>query len=254
MVLGLVLAVITLTSFGLNIRPVAAGFPSAIWSADFESGDQSQFSGGPQETGGAKVVTSSSVQYEGTYSGYYYYAGPPGGEKRNAYPAHYLSGERPSKFLVELWVYVPSNVDGQHVTLTDWVSFATLWVNEGSWRTGECLTVDSNSKRQLNLWMGMFPAEPRVLYQRNPVQWPFDRWFKIGIQGDLRPGTANSRITVLQDNVAIIDYVGNLGEIYDGLDEMHFGLYMSADQGAFAVYNDAIVVRPATTLQVHKRS
>jgi len=84
------------------------------------------------------------------------------------------------------------------------------------------------------------PYSDRIVYQAQPVKWPLDRWFKIGIQGDLQPGTADSRITVFQDGVAIINYVGNLGDQATGLGQMHFGLYTGPNQGAFAVYNDAI--------------
>jgi hypothetical protein len=87
-----------------------------------------------------------------------------------------------------------------------------------------------------------------------PVLWSFDRWFKIGIAVELHPGTANSRITLFQDNVALINYVGNLGDLSIGLDSMHFGLYMGTRQGAFAVYNDAITVQaPISTLAVQRR-
>jgi hypothetical protein len=255
-VLGLVLVVITVTSFGLNIRPATAESPSVLWSASFESGDPvSEFdSGGVNTAGGAIAAISSSVRYDGTYSGYYYYVGPAGGgQSRRAYPSYYMTAPNAPKFLVEMWVYVPSEIDGQPVTLTDWVSFASLWIDEGSWRGDiEPLTIDSENQ-QLNLWVGMLPAQPRNVYQKEPVKWPFDRWFKIGIQGDLRPG-ADSTITVFQDDVAIITYVGNLGGIYCGLDEVHFGLYMGANQGTFAVYNDAITVRAGTLLQVHRRS
>jgi len=227
-----------------------------LWSASFESGTQSEFNySQKQEVGGAKVATSSHVQYDGAYSGYYYYVGPPGGgESRRAYPTEVLS-PRPSKFLVEEWVYVPSNINGQPVLLTDWVSFISLWLNEGGSDAGiNPITVDSTAEHELTLWLGMLPSDDApidggIVDQAQQMRWSFDRWFKIGILGDLEPGTANSRITLFQDDVAIMNYVGNLLDMSDGLGEVHNGLYTGTNQGTFAVYNDAITVRaPASTV------
>jgi hypothetical protein len=237
-----------LVSSGSIAQPVAAQSSSILWSAGFESGTQSEFNYGQgQVAGGAVVATTTSVQYEGSYSGYYYYLGPAGGqESRRAYPTHVLT-PRPSKFLVEAWAYVPSSVDGQVVALTDWVSFVSLWLNDGGSNAGiNPITIDSTTRRELTLWLGTLPSN-RDVYQAAPVKWPLDKWFKIGVQGDLQPGTANSRITVFQDGVAIISWVGNLGDQANGLGQMHFGLYMGSDQGTFAVHNDAISVQELQT-------
>ena len=216
-----------------------------LWSADFESQTQGEFNGYQKlEVGGAIVATSSSTAYQGTYSGYYYEGASGGPDDRRAYPTQILS-PRPPKFLAEVWIYVPSSVNGQPVSLTDWISFISIWLNDGGSNAGiNPITVDSLSgaRRELSLWVGMLslPYSDRIVYQAQPVKWPLDRWFKIGIQGDLQPGTADSRITVFQDGVAIINYVGNLGDQATGLGQMHFGLYTGPNQGAFAVYNDAI--------------
>jgi len=239
---------VALMTFGSGVRLVAAESLPFLWSAGFESGTQSEFNLGEYATNGAVLATSNSVAYQGAYSGYYYYQGSPGGQdSRRAYPTEVLS-RRPSKFLVEVWIHVPSSVDGQPVSLTDWVSFVSIWLNDRGWEAGiNPITIDSTTAGELTLWLGMLPSN-RNVYQAKPVKWAFDRWFKIGIQGDLKPGTADSRVTVFQDGVAIINYVGNLGDQATGLGYMHYGLYMGPNQGAYAVHNDAISVTETATV------
>jgi len=63
-------------------------------------------------------------------------------------------------------------------------------------------------------------------------------WFALTVIGHLVPGTNSSSITVLQDQTAIISFIGNAGN--GGLMFMHFGLYTGQKQTTFAVYNDNI--------------
>jgi hypothetical protein len=251
----LALVLISLTGLQLSIL-VVAECRSVIWSASFEAGDQSEFNGGVEQVGGANATVSSSIRYNGDYSGYYYYVGPwRGADHHDSYPLEYISGVKVPNFLVQLWVYVPSRVSGQSVTITDWVSFATIWVNEGAWRYALPITVDGAraggwAGPELLLIPHMLGENQSGIIQTNPLQWPFDKWFKIGIEVDLRPGTANSNITVYQDDLAVISWTGDLGNkglsgpvTFDGLSGMHFGLYTGWGQGTFAVYNDAITLQ-----------
>lgn len=227
---------------------------SIIFSAGFETGDFSEWSDGMNLdiAGGAVATVTSSFRHSGTYSNYDYYIGPPGGDSRRAYPSNYLTNG-PAHFLIELWVYVPSVVNGETVKLTSWCSFMSLWVSKGFWREALPITVDSvwwENGRTQEVILGLHMVNQLVVFQTNPIKWTFDQWFRIGIEVDLHPGTANTRVTVYQDGVAIISWVGDLGSqgvsgpvVFDRLSDVHFGLYTGGGQGTFATYNDDITVR-----------
>jgi len=248
-------ATLTMATAGnLNVRRRVLSQGTVVWSSGFETGDFSEWTDNYDYRTGAVGIVTSSFQHSGTYSNYAYYVGPPGGDNRRAYPSYYPPTYRPAHFLIELWVYVPSVVNGETVKLTDWSSFISIWVSKGFWQEAYPITVDSvwwaNGRNQ-ELMMNLHMLPNGVLLQTNPIKWPFDKWFKIGLEVDLHPGTANTRVTVYQDNIAIINWVGDLGNTsvgysgtvtYDGLSDSHFGFYAGNKQGTLAFYNDDIVI------------
>lgn len=195
-----------------------------VWSANFESGTEKDFNDTDVNACGGMNAVSTLRVHSGTYAGYYNYTGGSTNDNCRAYPTEVLSSN-PSQFLLELWVYVPK------VQLRDWVSFATLHLSDDTF-----ITIDSNARQQIHLYM----TGGEITEQAKPITWSFDTWFKIGIRGDLHPGTTDSKITVYQDDVPIINFTGFAGNGL--LWRMHFGLYISSKQGTFAVYNDDITL------------
>jgi hypothetical protein len=225
-----------------------------VWSAGYESGDQSEWNWYPEQNpqGNAVLSVSSQIVHSGEYSGYYYYAGNPNGQVSiRAYPCEMIDPtNRPVKFYIQLWVYVPSVVNGAKVSIASWISFASLWfnlppVNPYNGPDVNPITIDSFSNRQLALWLGPLktssgPNDQYYRYQTSPITWPFDKWFSIGIYGELHPGAASSKIIVYQDGNPIIQWTGDLGSYSTGLGQMHFGLYADPTQGTIAIYNDYV--------------
>lgn len=245
---------------------IDSGPPSgvSVWSADFESGDQGAWNWyAEQQPQNAIISVSSQTINNGGYSGYYYYLGNPNGkgDSIRAYPSEILD-PRPATFYVQFWVYVPSVVNGQQVKIANWVSFASLWLNSPPaypWNGPSVnpITIDSFTNQQLALWLGPLktssgPSDPYYVYQTNPITWPFDKWFSIGVFGIIQPA-GNSSIIVYQNGVQIIKYVGNLGADCTGLGQMHYGLYADPAQATIAFYNDDINVF-VYPLQVTRRS
>jgi hypothetical protein len=107
---------------------------------------------------------------------------------------------------------------------------------------GTFITVDSSTKQALHLFVeGGNGGRRGNFYQINPIKWPFNTWFSIGVRVNLHPGSENSSITVYQNDVPIINFTGYAG---DGLLwQMHFGLYTGENQSQFAVYNDNITLQ-----------
>lgn len=184
------------------------------------------------------LATSKQIVQAGHYSAYYAYIGSPPGVDLRGYPTEDVSPSLKT-FYVLLWVYVPSKVSGKQVKITpDWISFASLWLNDGGSSTGaDPICINSDSSRTLHMNVHMINE---ILYSASSIQWPFNTWFSIGIYGQLNPGTANSQLIIYLNGQQIISFVGNLGPASDGLSQMHFGLYAAATQGTFAVYNDNI--------------
>jgi hypothetical protein len=195
------------------------------------------------------------------FAGYYYYVGGPNGEVDDAsksiraYPCEMIDpNNRPATFYVQLWVYVPSVVNGTKVSFPSWISFASLWLNlppSSPWNGPDAipLTINSFNNRQLALWLGPLkpsnssgPNEQYYRYQTNPITWPFDKWFSIGIYGELHPGTANSKIILYQDGIPVIQWMGDLGSYSTGLGQIHFGLYADPLQATIAIYNADVEV------------
>jgi hypothetical protein len=247
--LNLFRALVALALFSLlmgNVARPAQGVAlnsRLVWSAGFETGNAKQFNDTSilAQPSSVTLSVSKQVAETGQYSAYYTYVGSTHtGISLRGYQTEVLSQRLPI-FYVEFWVYVPSNVNGKQVHITpDWISFASLWVNQdGSDTGGTPICVNSDSGQQIHV--NVHPIN-KILFSTNPIKWPFDRWFSIGIYGELHPGTANSKLIIYQNGQQIISFVGDLGLSSDGLGQMHFGLYASDTQGTLSIYNDNIQV------------
>lgn len=149
-----------------------------------------------------------------------------------------------ANFRLDMWIYVPSAVNGQKVTLTDWVSFASFQLGGSNGAADQIFTVDSSTQRRIQLWVtdghkSITQAKTSV------VQWQFDTWLKLTVEAYVNR-TINT-IIVYQDDVRLLSYTGSLGA--PGLlSYMHFGLYIGKKQGAFAIYNDDISLTELTSV------
>jgi len=208
------------------VQPISASSSQLVWVASFKGGNwASYFNAGFQTSCNATISTSNKVHYADPYSGYYSHTGPVCDQPVRAYPHEQVTPTL-TDYAIMVWVYVPS------VTLTDWVSFVTMHMSDETF-----ITVDS-TQQVLHLWNNALPLNARVIPQQNPIQWSFNTWFNIRVEAHLKPGTVNSQVTVYQNNMKIINFVGNTGN--GSLWYMHFGLYTGPKQTTFSVYNDNI--------------
>ena len=162
-------------------------------------------------------------------------------------------------------MYVPSTVNEHSVSLTDWTSFMSVWVNPGYWQYAYPITVDADTGSTGYAPQILMNVQPMInstgcpgwscatVYQSSPVDWPFNQWFEVSLVGYLHPGST-STFTVYQNGVQIITWSGVLpdeGEIgthhqspttFDALSNIHLGLYAGPDQGNYAIYNDDVAV------------
>ncbi len=213
-----------------------AGASTLVWSATFESGSWlPYFDSEPSTTCGAVNTVSATVHFEGHYSGYYYHTGGICNESIRAYPREQLN-KTLTNFRLQVMVYVPS------VLITDWLSFITMHLSDGSFITvdSSLMNIDGVVQPVLHLWNGALPVGSRIIKQVDPVAWSFDEWLNLTIVGSLRPGKDSSGITLYQDGRIVINYVGYAGN--GSLEWMHFGLYTGPEQAIFAVYNDDIML------------
>jgi hypothetical protein len=226
----------------LPVLAPAAGVPAMSWSATFETASQNQFNACCNQDAGTIVSVTNDLVHSGSYSGYYTYAGSGPGQSIRAYPSQdFQSSTR--KYLVEVWVYVPSQVDGLPVRLTSWISFLSVWINKDGCCAVNPITVDSDTNLEMHLWLGLMPSGKQIVYQSGHVKWPFDKWFRIGLQVEIGSGKSKSMITLLQDGVAVVKWTGALPTVANGLGRIHAGLYAGGTQGTVAVCNDDITVR-----------
>ena len=195
------------------------------------------------------------MAHDGNYSSYYYYYGSPNGQVKRAYPSENLTslGVTPSSFEVDMWIYVPSAVNGTPVTLTDWVSFLSIWVNPGAWNYAYPITIDGNyqgvflSSPQLHMSIEMLGEDAT---ESTPIAWPLNQWWELTLVGSIVPNPGASHLAVYQNGVQVLSWSGVMpttglyGEpvSYNGLSYLHAGLYAGPDQGTYAIYNDDVAV------------
>jgi hypothetical protein len=199
-------------------------------------------------------VLSSSIVHSSRYSQYDSYIGPPpnqlgdstrADEQLSLKAAGLTSGLL--DFRINIWIYVPSVVDGQAVTFPNpnsvcagcgWISFATIDSVGGSTTP---ITVDSFSDHALHLWVAdNNTVVGHVINQTGPniVQWPFDTWWELSLEGHLQP--PNGEIILYFNNVPFLTYEGMA--LPASFTYAHFGLYVGGFQGTYGIYNDDVSV------------
>lgn len=140
-------------------------------------------------------------------------------------------------FYVQARVYVPS------VTLSDWVSFITIVLDNN-----KGITIDSDRHYTLQICDTAFTGGLDT--QPSPVPYPLNAWFKIGVEIHYRPATDISTIILSQDDQAIITLSKHALDAQPGnILDVHFGLYTGAQQPKFAVYNDNLALYDLTESQ-----
>lgn len=217
---------------------------SPIWSTGYESGSHSGFTGpNGVEMCGNNPGEISTFSHTGNYSGYYYFTDPTvrgqvltPGQCRSYYAIEPWKDNSLTTrdYYIELWVYVPS------VTLSSssgaWVSFITIEYQDWSY----ALTVNSGNDRQLFLDLHTGFTDSKGYQTRGGVQWPFDKWFKIGLEVHYRPASEVSTIILYQDDQRLVRLDTHARDPQPlNVWMLHFGIYTGGQQ-RFAAYNDEI--------------
>jgi hypothetical protein len=200
--------------------------------------------------------------HSGKYSEYDYYNGL--GDSNTAHRSY--CGEsfnimnRYSSIENDVWIYVPSTVNGRRQNYQEWFTFVNLFFGQSNLPNQYPVLVLGCSsgtgyrcdRRQLSLGSGPFFANDTIL-ARNNVTWPFDQWF------DLRTlVTESNSLTVITlyevASNATQQLVWNMTSttVNMYLFQAHWGLYDGPSSGVTAVYNDDITVldisgQPATS-------
>lgn len=209
-----------------------------VWSANFETGDNSQFNGDLESTCANGVVgVSSTIVHSGRYAGYYYGQGNSSSascrefKNLNLYVPPYSNYQPLNDFYFEMWVYVIPNPDGK---LAGWISFATF----DTPHIGFPFTIDGETNNQICLYVSLEGGKLTCqnLNTQTLIQFPFHQWFNVAVLANIIPNTTTSNVTVYYDGLAIIQNEGNLlnGPFAYG----HFGLYMSTLNPSVTILND----------------
>lgn len=220
---------------------VNVGAAALAWDATFESGvlrGPSGYNTSPVTTNGASAGVSTSRPHTGNWSEYDYYVGaaPATVTRAQTHEDLVVLKQTSPSFHVDIWVYVPSTVQGKSVQLTDWQSLASFGLTTG----GTFFTVDSSPSHHLTVW----DVATRKSYSTTGV-WNFDTWFKLGVTAYLKPAPGNSEVIIfLNEKTIADDFIS--GAWAESLGYMHFGLYTGPKQGTYAVYNDDISYTPLT--------
>ncbi len=238
---GLIILLVTTTVLVVQqppvIRPVNAITQTEVWSANFETGNNSQFNGLFNNTClGGIIGVSTTIVHSGHYSGFYSgQSNATSGKPSCAeYPIVDLNVKPYSKFQpitsfhFKMWVYIP------RITQKSWFSFATF--GTGDFKP---FTIDCNVHGQIQLFVS---DVGRIIHQNSGSsarRVPFNRWFSISLYA-YNLGTRNANVTIYQDGTQIIQYQGSL--LNGPLTFAHFGLYMSNDQPSLVIYNDDLVL------------
>ncbi len=223
------------SGYAISVNSVRREILTEIWSANFETGDNSQFNLARADscTNGTIGVTSSIV-HTGKYAGYYSgKSNYPFGSCRE-YPSlslfliPYKLLQPITSFRLSIWVYLP------YVALNGWVSFITLGSNDT-----QPITLDADRHQQLTLFVSSSNGNQIITQNVGPrVKFPFNEWFNINVEV-LRTG-AQDEVIVYQDAKPIISFTGTA--LRGPLAYAHFGLYMSKEQASFAILNDDITL------------
>jgi len=244
----------TATKVGLNTITAYLGTDrSLIWYADYESGKHDTYFNTPwaAETadpcGANHPGNITQFAHSGAYAGYYDDTPPHSSSVcRSYYNIDFNCRQCPKipdtrDFYVELWVYVPST------TIQDWFSFISIKFDEY-----KGIMIDSSIESKHALFIHNDIFVDKDLLQSDfgrPIkaQWPFDKWFKIGVEVHYRPSDQISQVIVYQDDLEILRLQTHaLDPQPRHFINLHFGLYTGGQQATFAVYNDDITLYDLT--------
>jgi len=234
----LTLAIVTFSAANMS---VSFATRTTVWSADFETGTNSQFNGYLQNTCTSGIINATEhMAHNGKYAGYYY-GGPvaPSCKETPTELFDHTTVPQMTSFHWEMWVMVVAP------SLQDWISLATF-----SSGVGSTFTLDghiSKSGQYLALWLNNQAFQGTA--QTSPVVFPLNKWFKLSLDA-YNTNTPSSQITIYQDNSQIIQYDGELFNATQYMNFIHFGLYMGQRQPAMAVLNDNTAIDsigPSTT-------
>jgi len=254
-----VFILIVMTAFsGLSSLPVHGNEAFAqdvsypkIWFADFESGDHAPYftASEVQDPCGPNYPGEiTNFSHTGRYAGYYYDSPHTSDLCRSYYNVNFNSVNRPQipdtkDFYVEVWVYVPST----GLSLPRFVSFVSI--KFGPNYKGIMIDSSTTSKGALYIYDDLF--NDTCLMQsdfKRPIKayWPFDKWFKIGVEVHYRPSDQISQVVLYQDDLEILNlqtHATNPNPL--PFKNLHFGLYTGGNQ-TFALYNDDIALYDLT--------
>lgn len=218
-----------------------------VWSANFETGDNSQFNGGAVKTCVDGTISVSNLSHAGIYSGAYSGRNPLVAvddscreyKNENLAVAPYQSFQPIHDFYFEMYVYVPTT------TLTDWISFATLGSGDmkpltiNAYPNGEIfLTVSGHPGRAGSIDITQNLGQP-------VVKIPFGQWFSLSMTAhNVDSNTAD--LSVSENGVPIIHYVST--GLSAPLAYTHFGLFIGqAQKQSVRVLNDDILIQKIIT-------
>ena len=254
---GILIAVIFLLIPFLMPSHLAAQASTVIWSANFGTGDHSQFNECWVETPGATVNIATNIVHSGRYSEYDYYNGQGGtGSAHRAYcgEGFSLSGQY-SNIENDIWIYVPSTVNGTAQDYQGWFTFVNLFFqNPTGSINGPLLVMGGNyatgcNQRQLSLGGGPFTTN-NVMVTSNVVDWPVNEWFEL--RTIVTQTSSISVITLYEVSArGAQQLVTNMTSASTGLYlyQAHWGLYDGPPSGVSAIYNDDITVSSLGTTQ-----
>lgn len=126
---------------------------------------------------------------------------------------------------------------------------ASFWTTETQgWKYA--IAIDSGNDRKLLIWHDLAKDGGESTYQAgNGVQWPFDKWFKIGVEFHLRPYGQNSLTILYQDDVEILRTSTTVRVTDTEAPQawmFHWGLYQGRGQKTLAIYNGDIAIYDLT--------
>ena len=250
--LTLTLALVASSNSPPNVRA-----SSLIWSANFETGDHSQFNQCWVQSGGAALpAIATNIVHNGKYSEYDFYDGK--GDSSSPHRSYCGQGlnitSQYTNIENDIWIYVPSTVNGTQQNYQEWFTFVNLFFGQSTLPNQYPVFVLGCSSatgyycdhRQLSLGSGPFAINNTIL-ARNNVTWPLDEWFELRTL--VIQTKSISVITLYQVANSTQQLVENMTSATVGmyLFQAHWGLYDGPTSGISAIYNDDITIFDITT-------
>lgn len=201
-----VLAVAALTSLGACSDQINLGLESNYWSADFETGDLSQwsklstfepFTGGPTSSAEAGVAsTFTGAQWKSsdaelmvvsspTHSGHFAVRSAIYATGSVSYARLYRSGTLPPEAYYRVWMYIPAS----YTIKSYWNLFEFQGRNDPADPASQVYlwSLDLSSQLTFYVWDGL---HSRQLNPPVPSAAPIGRWFRV--EAYIRQATDNS--------------------------------------------------------------